>query len=82
MEKHLLEVFRGVPMDPSAVGARSGYDLTRTTQEQRINAKVTELAGTSLARSRKALFNYWKVYESEGVAGWMLGCIRGVRSVW
>lgn len=27
------------------------------------------MAGTSLARSRKALFNYWKVYESEGVAG-------------
>lgn len=69
MEKHLLEVFRGVPMDPNAVGARPGYDLTQTTQEQRITAKVAELAGTSLARSRKALFNYWKAYESEGVAG-------------
>ena len=52
LEKHLLEVFHGVPMDPAALGPRPAYDLTLTTQEQRINAKVAELAGTSLARSR------------------------------
>ncbi len=56
MEKHLLEVFRGVPMEPNTIAARPGYDLTQTTQEQRITAKVAELAGTSLARSRQALF--------------------------
>ncbi|MDQ4215053.1 Mu transposase C-terminal domain-containing protein [Microbacterium capsulatum] len=69
MERHLLEVFRGTPMDPTATGPRPAYDLTRTTQEQRIATKVEELAGTSLARSRKALFNFWKEYQSTGVAG-------------
>lgn len=69
MEKHLLEVFRGTPMDPTATGPRRQYDLTQTTQEQRIASKIEELAGTSLARSRKALFNFWKAYQSVGVAG-------------
>lgn len=68
MEKHLQEVFRGVPMDPTAAAPRPQYDLAQTTQEQRIASKVRELAGTSLSRSRKALFNFWKVYQSEGVA--------------
>ena len=69
MEKHLLEVFRGTPMDLTATGPRPHYDLVRTTQEQRIASKRKELAGTSLARSRKALFNFWKEYQSTGVAG-------------
>lgn len=56
-------------MDPTATGPRPAYDLTRTTQEQRIATKVEELAGTSLARSRKALFNFWKEYRSAGIAG-------------
>ncbi|WP_029265175.1 MULTISPECIES: Mu transposase C-terminal domain-containing protein [unclassified Microbacterium] len=68
MEKHLQEVFRGIPMDPTATASRPQYDLERTTQEQRIASKVQELAGTSLGRSRKALFNFWKAYRSEGVA--------------
>lgn len=68
MEKHLQEVFRGIPMDPTATAPRPQYDLARTTQEQRIAAKIAELAGTSLSRSRKALFNFWKEYQSEGIA--------------
>lgn len=68
MEKHLLEVFRGVPLDPTATVPRPQYDPTRTTQEQRIASKVGELAGTSLGRSRKALFSFWKEYQSDGVA--------------
>ena len=69
MEKHLLEVFRGVPMDPTATAPRSPYDPGRTTQNQRIESKIAELAGTSLARSRKALFNFWANYQTAGVAG-------------
>lgn len=68
MEKHLQEVFRGIPMDPTATGPRPQYDLVQTTQEQRIASKIAELAGTSLGRSRKALFIFWKAYRSEGVA--------------
>lgn len=55
-------------MDPTATAPRPQYDLVRTTQEQRIASKVEELAGTSLGRSRKALFNFWKAYRLEGVA--------------
>lgn len=69
MEKHLLEVFCGVPMDPTAKASRPRYDVSATTQEQRIASKVEELAGTALGRSRKALFNFWGRYRSEGVAG-------------
>ncbi|WP_314452817.1 hypothetical protein [uncultured Microbacterium sp.] len=68
LEKHLLEVFEGIPMDVTARSPRSGYDPTATTQEDRIAKKVEELAGTSLGRSRKTLFNYWKVYREGGVA--------------
>ncbi|WP_439901149.1 Mu transposase C-terminal domain-containing protein [Microbacterium azadirachtae] len=69
MEKHLLEVFRGVPMEPTATAPRPQYDPSQTTQEQRIASKIAELAGTSLGRQRKALFDFWKVYRSEGVPG-------------
>ncbi|MCG7413471.1 Mu transposase C-terminal domain-containing protein [Microbacterium aurum] len=69
MEKHLLEAFQGIPMDPTAIGPRPQYNPAATTQEQRIASKITEMAGTSLARSRKALFNFWNVYRSHGVAG-------------
>lgn len=69
MEKHLLEVFRGVPMDPTATAPRPQYDLSATTQEQRIASKIEELAGTTLGRSRKAWFNFWNDYRAEGVAG-------------
>lgn len=69
MERHLLEAFQGVPMDPLAPGPRPQYDPGATTQEQRVAAKVAELAGTSLARSRKALFNFWRVYRADGAAG-------------
>lgn len=69
MERHLLEAFRGIPMAPTATGPRPQYDPAITTQEQRIASKIAETAGTSLARSRKALFNFWKVYQSHGVAG-------------
>lgn len=69
LEKHLLEVFDGIPMDPLATAPRPQYDLASTTQEQRISSKVAELAGTSLARSRKALFNFWGCYQADGVAG-------------
>lgn len=69
MEKHLLEVFQSIPMDPIATGPRPQYDPATTTQEQRIASKIAETAGTSLARSRKALFNLWKVYQAHGVAG-------------
>ena len=69
MERHLLEAFRGIPMAPTATGPRPQYDPAITTQEQRIASKIAETAGTSLARSRKALFNFWKVYQSHGGAG-------------
>ncbi|WP_136055028.1 hypothetical protein [Microbacterium sp. K24] len=69
MERHLLEVFRGIPMDPTATRPRPLYNPSQTTQEQRIASKVEELAGTALGRSRKALFNFWKAYQSEGAAG-------------
>lgn len=69
MEKHLQEVFRGIPMDPTATAPRPQYDPARTTQDQRIVSKIGELAGTSLSRSRKALFNFWNEYQSSGVAG-------------
>lgn len=49
MEKHLQEVFRGIPMDPTATAPRPQYNLARTTQEQRIASKIAELAGTSLS---------------------------------
>ncbi|WP_156366341.1 hypothetical protein [Microbacterium sp. No. 7] len=68
MEKHLQEVFRGIPMDPTATAPRPQYDLALTTQEQRIASKIAELAGTSLGRSRKALFNFWSDYRSGGIA--------------
>lgn len=69
MEKHLLEAFRGIPMDPTAISSRAQYDPTMTTQEQRIASKVSEIAGTSLARSRRTLYNLWDAYNSDGVAG-------------
>ncbi|WP_417555646.1 Mu transposase C-terminal domain-containing protein [Microbacterium sp.] len=69
MAKHLLEAFQGIPIDATATGPRPHYDPTTTTQEQRIASKIGELAGTSLARSRKALFNLWKVYQADGEAG-------------
>lgn len=69
MEKHLLEAFRGIPMDPAAISSRAQYDPAITTQEQRIASKVSEIAGTSLARSRRTLYNLWDAYNSDGVAG-------------
>ncbi|GAA2051740.1 Mu transposase C-terminal domain-containing protein [Leifsonia soli] len=69
MEKHLLEVFQGLPMSPTAEGPRPLYDLATSTQEERIASKVRELAGTSSARSRRTLYNLWRVYQSDGVAG-------------
>ncbi|MEW2010616.1 hypothetical protein AB0300_14195 [Microbacterium sp. NPDC078814] len=69
MELHLLEIFRGQPMSSTATAPRPAFDITRTTQEQRLAAKTAELEGTSLARTRRTLFNYWTVYQSEGVAG-------------
>ncbi|WP_454167901.1 hypothetical protein [Microbacterium lacticum] len=69
MEKHLLEAFRGIPMDPTAISSRAQYDPAMTTQEQRIASKVSEIAGTSLARSRRTLYNLWDAYNSDGVAG-------------
>lgn len=69
MEKHLLEAFEGVPMDPTSTGPRPAYDTTVTTQEQRIATKTAEIAGTSLARSRRSLYNLWNAYRSDGRAG-------------
>lgn len=69
MEKHLLEVFQGVPMSALNVGPRPQYDLSSTTQEQRIAAKIQELAGTSIQRSRKGLYELWRAYRSDGAAG-------------
>lgn len=68
MEKHLLEAFRGIPMSPTATSSRAQYDPETTTQEQRIASKVAEIAGTSLARSRRTLYNLWHAYLSNGVA--------------
>lgn len=68
LEKHLLEVFEGLPMDETTHSPRPAYDLTATTQEERIATNIEELAGTSLARSRKTLFRYWKAYRVGGIA--------------
>lgn len=68
LEKHLLEVFAGIPMDDTAQSPRPGYDPDSTTQEARIARKVAELAGTSLSRSRETFFNYWKAYRAGGIA--------------
>lgn len=59
MEKHLLEAFRGIPMSTTATSPRTQYDPETTTQEQRIASKVAEIAGTSMARSRRTLYNLW-----------------------
>jgi putative transposase len=67
LEKHLLEVFEGIPMDDAAKGPRAAYDPATTTQEDRIAKKIEDLAGTSLGRSRKTFFNYWKAYRTGGV---------------
>ena len=67
-EKHLLEVFAGVPMNDTAQAPRPGYDPASTTQDERIRKKIDELAGTSLGRSRKTFFNHWKAYRAGGVA--------------
>ncbi|WP_172400059.1 Mu transposase C-terminal domain-containing protein [Microbacterium sp. LEMMJ01] len=69
MESHLLEVFRGIPMDPFAPGPRPLFNPTTTTQESRIVAKIAELAGTSAKMSRKSFFNYWTTYQTDGIAG-------------
>lgn len=69
MERHLLEAFTGKPMDDTAGGSRPQYDPTTTDQEARIQAKVAELAGTSLGRSRSVLFKYWAAYRKDGIAG-------------
>ena len=69
MEKHLLEVFRGIPMDATATSPRPAYDVATTTQEQRIASKTAEMAGTSLARSRRTLYNLWNAYQAHGAAG-------------
>ncbi|MGP6176483.1 Mu transposase C-terminal domain-containing protein, partial [Microbacterium sp. A196] len=68
MEKHLLEAFDGIPMSETAVGPRPQYDTETTTQEQRVASKVTEIAGTSLERSRRTLYNLWREYQSGGAA--------------
>lgn len=68
MEKHLLETFEGIPMSETAVGPRPQYDTETTTQEQRVASKVTEIAGTSLERSRRTLYNLWREYQSGGAA--------------
>lgn len=69
MERHLLEAFRGIPMSAAAVGPRPQYDPSATTQEQRIAAKIEEISGTSIQRSRKALYELWRAYRSDGAAG-------------
>lgn len=69
MEKHLLEAFRGIPMDATATSPRPLYDPATTSQEQRIAAKTAELAGTSLSRSRRTLYNLWSAYQAHGAAG-------------
>lgn len=69
MEKHLLEAFEGVPMAATATGARPEYDPAKCTQEERIAAKVAEIAGTSAARTRRTFYRLWGVYQSDGVAG-------------
>lgn len=68
LEKHLLDVFRGTSPPSRAQASPSVYDPLLTTQEQRLATKVEELRGTSLSRSRKTLFNYWKAYRLGGVA--------------
>ncbi|WP_282858955.1 Mu transposase C-terminal domain-containing protein [Pseudoclavibacter helvolus] len=68
MEKHLLEAFDGTPMSETAVGSRPQYDPATTTQEERVASKVAEIAGTSLERSRRTLYNLWSVYQSGGAA--------------
>ncbi len=68
LEKHLLEVFAGIPMDDTAQAPRPGYDPAHTNQNQRIDRKIDDLAGTSLGRSRKTFFNYWKAYRAGGIA--------------
>ena len=69
MEKHLLEAFRGIPMDATAASPRPPYDPGATSQEQRIASKVAEMAGTSLARSRRTLYSLWGAYQAHGAAG-------------
>lgn len=69
MEKHLLEAFRGVPMDAIATKPRIAYDPATTSQEERIASKTAEIAGTSLARSRRTLYNLWNAYQAHGTAG-------------
>lgn len=69
MEKHLLEAFRGIPMDATATSPRPLYDPAATSQEQRIASKTAELAGTSLSRSRRTLYNLWSAYQAHGAAG-------------
>lgn len=68
LEKHLLDVFHGTPATTRASAPRPDYDPLLTTQEERLKTKVDELKGTSLGRSRKTLFNYWKAYRSGGIA--------------
>lgn len=55
-------------MSTTASSPRAQYDPETTTQEQRIASKVAETAGTSLARSRRTLYNLWDVYLTNGVA--------------
>lgn len=69
MEKHLLEAFRGTPMDVTATKPRIAYDPATTNQEERIASKTAEIAGTSLARSRRTLYNLWNAYQAHGTAG-------------
>lgn len=69
LHRHIYEVIAGVPPGSDEnVAPKPEYDLHNTLQ-QRLEAKVDELAALGVAVTQRSLERYLTAYRSQGIAG-------------
>lgn len=69
LHRHIYEVIAGVPPESDEnVAPKPEYDLHNTLQ-QRLEAKVGELAALGVAVTQRSLERYLTAYRSQGIAG-------------
>src|SRR6478752_7042439 len=69
LERHLLQVDTGVLPDDEGSFGDARYNLDTTTVNERVHAKVAELAGTDLAVSVRQFHRLRVAYRADGAVG-------------
>src|SRR6476661_939350 len=69
LERHILQVDTGVLPGDEGPARDDRYDLRTTTVNERVRAKVAELAGTDLAVSVRQLHRLRVAYRADGAIG-------------